>query len=109
MSLPSGIVARWVRAVELEALDCVPAGIHQIDSEGAAATHLRVDVLLVGQVADELFDVDGRALAVDVALAMKAAHVNQHVCVGNDTRNGNQNVVVHLVQLSTLASRHEEG
>ena len=104
MSLPGSIVARWIRAVELESLDGVPAGVHEGDSEGSAAAHLGVDVLLVGEEAHKLLAVDGGALAVDVPLAVQAAHVDQHVRVRHHPRHRHQDVLVHLVQLPTLTS-----
>ena len=108
MSLPCCIVARWIRAVELEALDGVPAGVHEGDSEGAATAHLGVDVLLVGEESHELLAVDGGSLAVDVPLAVQAALVDQHVRVGHHSRYRHQNVVVHLVQLPALTSWNEQ-
>ena len=41
-------------------------------------------MLLVGEVADELLNINGNALAVEVALSMEAAHVNEQVCIGDD-------------------------
>ena len=97
MSFPGCIVARWVRAVKLVTHDSVPASIHEGNTEGATATHLSVDMLLISKVADELLAVNWGSLAVDIPLAVKTAHVNQHICVGYDARNGDQNVIVHLV------------
>lgn len=54
-------------------------------------------MLLISKVADELLAVNWGSLAVDIPLAVKTAHVNQHICVGYDARNGDQNVIVHLV------------
>jgi len=108
MSFPSRIVARRVRAVELEALNGVVASVHERDTEGAAAAIERVDMLLVGQVAHELLNVNGAALAVEVALGMDTAHINKHVGISDDTRDRTEHVVVHLVKLATLTSGHEE-
>ena len=109
VSFPSSIVARRVRAEELEALDGIVACIHQRDAKGSAATIECVDMLLVGKVADELLNIDGNALAVEVALGMEAAHVDQHVCIRDDTRDGDKHMLVHLVELATLTSGHKQG
>ena len=85
MGLPGCIVARWVRAVELEALDGVVASVHERDAKGSAASVEGVYMLLICEVANELLDVDRLTLAIDVSLSMKAAHVNQHVCIGDNT------------------------
>jgi len=109
MGLPSGVVARWVRAVELVALNCIVACVHERNTERSAAAHLGVDVLVVGEVAHELLNVDWAALAVQVSLAEKATHVNEVVCIGNDSRNRDHDVIVHLVELATLTNRNKEG
>ena len=63
---------------------------------------------LVSKVADELLAVDRATLAVDVPLTVQTALVDQHVCVCDNARNGDQNVIVHLVELATLTSWDKE-
>ena len=108
VSFPCGVVARWVRAVKLEALDGIPASVHERDTEWAAATVERVDVLLIGEVAYELLNVDGTSLTVEVLLSMDTTSVNQHVCVSDDARDGHKHMIVHLVELAALTSGHKE-
>ena len=108
MGLPGSVVARRVRAVELEALNSIVASVHEGNAEGTAATVEGVHMLLVCEVADELLDVDGLTLAVELALCMDTANINEHISIGNNTRNRDEHVVVHLVKFSTLTSGHEE-
>mmetsp|Transcript_15870 Transcript_15870/g.19990 ORF Transcript_15870/g.19990 Transcript_15870/m.19990 type:complete len:200 (+) Transcript_15870:76-675(+) len=97
VGLPRSVVARRVRAVELEALDGVVASVHQGDAEWSTAAIEGVDVLLVGEVADELLDIDRRALAEQVLLGVQAAHVDEHVSVGHHSRHRHEHMLVHLV------------
>lgn len=108
MSFPGAEVARGVGAVELEAADFVEAGVHEGDAEGPAAAELGVGVLVVAQVLHEFLHVEGFPVGVEVALALESAVVNQEVGVGHNTGDGDDDVVVHLVELARLSGGHEE-
>ena len=82
--------------------------MHEGDTKRSAVAHLRIDVLLIGQVPHQLLDIDGRHLAVQVALAVDPAHVHEVVRVGNDSRHRRQDVLIHLVQLPTFTSWYKK-
>ena len=76
VGLPSGVVARGIRDVKLEALDLVESGVHEGDSERPASTVLSETVFVVSSVLDQLFHHDGLLLLVKVSLSMHTPVVN---------------------------------
>ena len=85
MSLPSGIVARWIRAVKLEASNCIIASIHERDTEGSATTELSVDMLVVTQVLNQFFNIHRLFVGIEMSLAIQSAIVNEEVSICNYT------------------------
>ena len=65
-------------------------------------------MLVVAEELDELLDVDWGVVLVEVTLRVETAVVNQEVGIGDDTRDGAHNVVVHFVELAGLTSRYKE-
>jgi hypothetical protein len=59
MSLPRAIVARGIRAVKLEAANCIITSVHERNAEGSAASELCVNVLVVAEVLHKFFLVLG--------------------------------------------------
>ena len=57
-------------------------------------------MLLVGDGLDDFLNVDGVAHLVLVLLAVETAGVDEVVRVGDNTRHGTHNMVVHLVELA---------
>lgn len=66
-------------------------------------------MLVVREGLHNLLNVDRRMLTVGMSLARETSHVDQHVGIRDYTRNRYEDVVVKLVEFSTLTSWNKEG
>jgi hypothetical protein len=65
-------------------------------------------MLIVAQVLNQLFNVDGLFVRVEMLLAVESAVIDEEVGISNHSRHCGHDVVVHLVELATFPCGDEQ-